>query len=177
MKRTLAHKFLTTITFLSVLAAMGCGTNSPVTPSQDNTMPGVENPLFVQLVTSAGSSRDMLGSAGSALITAAEGGIVSNGYYSLYFPPGALSEDTEITIEMPRYPQAVVELGPHGIQFNKPVTLSIPLDRIDSDASSFGVYWFNEDAGLWENIGGYTDDGATSVELDHFSDYGIGRGG
>jgi hypothetical protein len=173
MKRTVARRFLTTITFLSVLAAMGCGTNSPVSPSQDNTMPGVENPLFVQLVTSAGSSRDMLGSAGSALISADEGGIVTNGYYSLYFPPGALSEDTEITIEMPRYPEAVVELGPHGIQFNKPVTLSLDLGAIDSDATSFRVYWFNEGTALWENIGGSTDDGAASVELEHFSDYGV----
>jgi len=172
MKRTRAHIFLTAITILSVLAAMGCGTNSPVTPSQEITMPGVENPLFAQLVASAGSSRDMLGSAKSTLISADEGGTVSNGYYSVYFPAGALSEDTEITIEMARYPEAVVQLGPHGIQFNKAVILSIALNKLDSDAADYSVLWHNEETGLWENIGGYIEGGASKVELEHFSDYG-----
>ena len=176
MKRTRAHNFLTALTILSVLAAMGCGTNSPVTPSQEITMPGVESPLFAQLVASAGSSRDMLGSASSALISAAQGGTVSNGYYSVYFPAGALSEDTEITIDMPRYPEAVVELGPHGIQFNKAVILSISLDKLDSDASGYSVLWHNEETGLWENIGGYIEDGAAKIGLEHFSDYGYAPG-
>lgn len=174
MKRTRAHRFLTAITFLSVLAAMGCGTNSPVTPSQDSTMPGVESPLFAELVTSSGSSgRDMVATASvSQLVSAAEGGVVTNGYYSLYFPPGALDEDTQITIDMPRYPEAVVELGPHGIQFNEPVTLSLSVDRVESLADSYDVYWFNEDTALWENIGGYMAAGAACVNLEHFSGYG-----
>ncbi|MBN2071777.1 MAG: hypothetical protein JW814_10000 [Candidatus Krumholzibacteriota bacterium] len=172
MKRSKAQIFLTSITFLSVLAAMGCGTNSPVTPSQDYTLPGVENPLFVQLIASSGSTHEIIGSSSSNIVSAEEGGIVTNGYYSLYFPPGALDEDTEITIEMPRYPEAVVELGPHGIQFNKPVTLSLSLEKVDSAASRFVVYWFNEESSLWENIGGVTYGNATSVELEHFSEYG-----
>ncbi|MDD3642472.1 MAG: hypothetical protein PHQ19_03305, partial [Candidatus Krumholzibacteria bacterium] len=100
--RSTAHKFLTAITFLSVLAAMGCET-SPVSPSQDDTMPGVENPSFARvLTTSEGSSeRDMILSTStsvSMVVSAETGGTVTNGYVSLYFPPGALSEDTEITI-------------------------------------------------------------------------------
>ena len=173
MRRSKAQIFLTSITFLSVLAAMGCGTNSPVTPSQDDTLPGVENPLFVQLTASSGSSSSIeLGASPGTIISAEEGGIVTNGYYTLYFPPGALDEDTEITIEMPSFPEAVVELGPHGIQFNKPVTMSLSLDMVDSDAEGFVVYYYNEDSGLWENIGGETTDQATIVELEHFSDYG-----
>ena len=168
-----AHKFLTAITFLSVLAAMGCGNYSPVSPSQENTMPGVENPLFVQLLTSDGSSRLMLGSSASKLISAEEGGYISNGYYSLYFPPGALDEDTEITIEMPLFPSAVVRLGPHGIQFNKDVILSLSNDRVATDAQGLRVLWYNEDTGLWENIGGYMEEGDVKVGLKHFSEYGI----
>ncbi|MBN2183864.1 MAG: hypothetical protein JW746_00900 [Candidatus Krumholzibacteriota bacterium] len=173
MRRSKAQIFLTSITFLSVLAAMGCGTNSPVTPSQDDTLPGVENPLFVQLTASSGSSSlDLLASSPGTIVSAEKGGIVTNGYYTLYFPPGALDEDTEITIEMPRFPEAVVELGPHGIQFNKPVTMSLSHDMVDSDVDSFIVYWFNEDSGLWENIGGETSDQSTTVALEHFSEYG-----
>ncbi len=173
MKRSKAQIFLTSITFLSVLAAMGCGTNSPVTPSQDDTLPGVENPLFVQLTASSGSSSiDLAGASPGTLVSAEEGGIVTNGYYTLYFPPGALDEDTVITIDMPRFPEAVVELGPHGIQFNVPVTLSLSHDMVDSDADGYIVYWFNEDTGLWENIGGETVGNSTIVDLEHFSRYG-----
>ncbi len=174
--RTIAHKFLTVSTFLSVLAAMGCG-YSPVSPSQDDTTPGVENPVFVQVLsTSAGSSgRDIVMSSStsvSMVISAEMGGTVTNGYVSLYFPPGALSEDTEITIDMPRYPEAMVELGPHGIEFNKNVTMTMPLAKLDSDAASYRTLWNDENAGIWEDVGGKIENNAVVTELQHFSDYG-----
>jgi len=175
--RSTAHKFLTVITFLSVLAAMGCET-SPVSPSQDDTMPGVENPMFARvLTTSEGSSeRDMVLSTSTSIsmvVSAETGGTVTNGYVSLYFPPGALTEDTEITIDMPRFPEAMVELGPHGIVFNKDVSLIMPLDRIDSNATAFRVLWYNEDLGRWVGIGEDIDGGSVVSKLQHFSDYGI----
>ena len=178
--RTIAHKFLTVSTFLSVLAAMGCG-YSPVSPSQDDTTPGVENPVFVQVLsTSAGSSdRDMLATPStsvSMVISAETGGTVTNGYVSLYFPPGALTEDTEITIDMPRYPEAMVELGPHGIEFNKNVIMTLPLAKVDSDAISYRTLWNDENAGLWVDIGGKIDNNNVVTELQHFSDYGYQSG-
>lgn len=174
--RTIAHKFLTVSTFLSVLAAMGCG-YSPVSPSQDDTTPGVENPVFVQVLSaSAGSSgQDMMltsSTSVSMVISAVTGGTVTNGYFSLYFPPGALDEDTEITIDMPRYPEAMVELGPHGIEFNKNVIMTLPLEKLDSDATSYRTLWNNEDAGIWQDIGGQVEDGNIVTKLKHFSRYG-----
>ena len=175
--RTITRKFLTVSTFLSVLAAMGCGSYSPVSPSQDDTTPGVVNPVFVQvLATSEGSSGiDMLQSSStsvSMVISAETGGTVTNGYISLYFPPGALDEDTEITIDMPRYPEAMVELGPHGIEFNKNVIMTLPLAKIDSDADSYRALWNNENTGIWEDIGGYIENGEIVTKLEHFSNYG-----
>ena len=174
--RTIAHKFLTVSTFLSVLAAMGCG-YSPVSPSQDDTTPGVENPVFVLVLSaSEGSSgRDMLESSStsvSMVISAEMGGTVTNGYVSLYFPPGALNEDTEITIDMPRYPEAMVELGPHGIEFNKNVTMTMPLAKLDSDASSYRTLWNNEEIGLWIDVGGRVENSTIVTDLSHFSEYG-----
>jgi len=175
--RTIAHKFLTVSTFLSVLAAMGCG-YSPVSPSQDDTSPGVENPVFVQVLSaSAGSSgQDMMltsSTSVSMVISAKTGGTVTNGYFSLYFPPGALDEDTEITIDMPRYPVAMVELGPHGIEFNKNVIMTLPLEKLDSDATSYRTLWNNENTGLWEEISVQAENGNVIAELKHFSDYAI----
>lgn len=180
--RTITQKFLTVSTFLIVLAAMGCGNYSPVSPSQDDTTPGVETPIFVQvLTTSTGSSgRDMIMSSStsvSMVISAETGGTVTNGYISLYFPPGALDEDTEITIEMPRYPEAMVELGPHGIEFNKTVLMTLPLAMIDSDADSYTTLYNNENTGIWEDIGGRIENGNVVSELEHFSGYGFSPNG
>jgi len=177
-----ARNLLIALTFLSVLAAVGCGDYSPVSPSQDNTMPGVENPLFVRLLSTPEGSvipsdsgdRSIVMGASSKMISAEEGGVVSNGYFSVHFPPGALVEDTEITIEMPEYPSAVVRLSPHGIYFRKEVTLSLPTELIESESAgeNYRVLWFNEEVGVWEDMGGYVEDSEVRVELEHFSKYG-----
>ncbi|UCF05060.1 MAG: hypothetical protein JSV33_14245 [bacterium] len=160
------------ITFLSVLAAIGCGNYSPVAPSQDPpSLPGVANPQFVRVIpTSKGS--DAEGSLAANKISAAEGGVISTGVFSVYFPPGALDEDTKISMKMPHDPYAVVRLEPHGIKFNKEVILSISADMIEPEASC-KVLWYNEDSGYWEDIGGYYEDGYYKAGLEHFSEYGL----
>ena len=164
---------LMAITFLSVLAALGCGTYSPVAPSNSPTMPGVENPEFATLLSaSKGSDEIMMSPSKSAMISAKDGGVVGNGFYSVYFAPGALMEDTEITIEMPEFPKAVVRLSPHGIQFNAPVILSLDLKKVETTSDTWDVLWLNEGTGIWESIGGYVEDDALKAQLMHFSEYG-----
>ena len=178
--RKTVHKILTSLTFLIVLAALGCGTYSPVAPSQETLLPGVENPDFVRLLPASDKISDLdiqTTMVATKLVSAAEGGVVSNGYFSLYFPPGALAEDTEITIEMPRYPEAVVRLGPHGIEFNKKVTLSLPLGVVETEADGYNVLWYNGESELWENIDGYAEGGMINALLEHFSKYGYLDGG
>jgi len=172
--RTRALRIITAIAFLSVLATLGCGTYSPVAPSQENSsMPGITSPDFATLLPASKEDITLMrSSVASGWMSAAEGGVVSNGYYSLYFPPGALDEDTEITIEMPEFPKAIVKLGPHGIHFNKEVILSVPVDKFEDAASSYTTYWYDEDAGRWVPIGGYVEDGVVKTELEHFSQYG-----
>ena len=168
-----ALRILRVITFLSVLAALGCGTYSPVAPSNSPTMPGVENPEFATLLSASKVSDSAMKSAvASAMISAKDGGVVSNGFYSVYFAPGALEKDTEISIEMPQFPKAVVQLSPHGIQFNAPVILSLALDKTSDVSDNWNVLWLNDATGLWESIGGYIENGAVKAELKHFSEYG-----
>jgi hypothetical protein len=166
-------RILMAISSLSVLAALGCGTYSPVAPSNTPTMPGVENPAFATLLPAPkGSDAAMRSAVASAMISAKDGGMVSNGYYSVYFAPGALKEDTEISIEMPEFPKAIVRLSPHGIQFDAPVILSLDLGKAAAGSSEMDVLWLNDGTGLWESIGGYVEDGALKAELKHFSEYG-----
>jgi hypothetical protein len=167
-----ALRTLTALTFLSVLAALGCGTYSPVAPS-NSSMPGLENPEFATLLSASKVSDSAMRSAlASAMVSAKDGGVVSNGFYSVYFAPGALEKDTEISIEMPEFPKAVVRLSPHGIEFSAPVILSLALDKAAEMSSSWDVLWLNDGTGLWESIGGYVEDGAVKAELKHFSEYG-----
>ena len=176
-RKKIARDVLAALTFLSVLAAIGCGNYSPIAPSQDPpTLLGAANPQFAQLLPASKSPDGPERSSMAAQeISAESGGTVSNGYFSLYFPPGALENDTIISIDMPQYPYAVARLEPHGIKFNKEVILSVPIDVLASDASILNVLWHNEDTGLWENIGGYMEDGAVKAGLKHFSDYGFER--
>jgi hypothetical protein len=168
------RKILTALTSLSVLAALGCGTYSPVAPSNETPLPGIENPSFAMLLSaSKGCDGAMRSPVASQIISAAEGGVISNGYFSVYFAPGALDKNTEITIDMPDFPKAIVRLGPHGIQFKADVILSLSKEMIESAGGSYGVLWFNEATSRWEDIGGYTNDGAVRATLKHFSDYGI----
>lgn len=170
--KKIALRTLTALTFLSVLAALGCGTYSPVAPS-NSSMPGLENPEFATLLSaSKGSDSAMRSAVASAMISAKDGGVVSNGFYSVCFAPGALEKDTEISIEMPEFPKAVVQLSPHGIQFNAPVTLSLALDKTSAVSNEWNVLWLNDGTGLWESVGGYVEDGAVKAELKHFSEYG-----
>jgi hypothetical protein len=137
-------------------------------------MPGVESPAFATLLpASKGIDNDMMrSSAASAMISAKDGGVVSNGYYSVYFAPGALMEDTEIMIEMPEFPKAIVRLSPHGIQFHAEVIVSLNLAMVE-ESSDWDVLWLNEVSGLWESIGAYVYDEMVNARLEHFSDYGI----
>ena len=170
--KKMALRILTAITFLSVLAALGCGTYSPVAPSNSPTMPGVENPEFATLLSASKSNEAMKSAVASMMISAEEGGMITNGYYTVYFAPGALKEDTEITMEMPEFPKAVVRLGPHGIEFKAEVILSLDMSMTSSSSDEWDVLWLNDETGRWESIGAYTEDGAVKAELKHFSEYG-----
>jgi hypothetical protein len=172
-----ALRILMAISSLSVLAALGCGTYSPVAPSNDTLlMPGVENPSFAMLLSaSKESDAIMRSSVASGVISADKGGVVSNGYFSLSFAPGAVEKDTEISIEMPEFPKAMVRLGPHGIQFKAEVILSLPLSVVASADGEHNIVWHNEAIGLWENIGSYMDGDCVKAKLEHFSEYGDGN--
>ena len=108
------------------------------------------------------------------MISAEFGGTVRAGRYALEFPPGALNEDTEITIEPDSDGTLGVELLPHGIQFNKPVILRMDLRGTTAEGMGdrCSTLWFNENAGWWERM---TMDPAGShdsaAELWHFSGY------
>lgn len=155
---------------------MGPGTVAPPAGGPDVTILVDPQGKAVEPVQGASFAK-----AGSAFIRADEGGVISWGRFSLDIPAGALSEDTEISISRPMPNLVMCELEPHGIQFNKPVTLQIdyngtPAAENDTGEPTLGVYWFNEDTGQWVFVGKELDTAGNKMEanLEHFSGYVAG---
>ena len=167
---------LVACTFLLV-AAIGC---SPGTPTDPSSTPEnvVVNPNFVRILSTSDKFVDgpnLVSGLTSKVISAHDGGVVTNGRVTLEFPPFALSEDTEITIEMLDDGTLGVELGPHGIQFNRAVTMTMDLrgTSAEGQASEARTLWWNEQQGWFEKIEkiGSTDSNSLSSQLEHFSKY------
>jgi hypothetical protein len=117
----------------------------------------------------------------SSMVSAEFGGTVSNGRVTLQFPPGALDTDTEISIELLTDGTLGVELSPHGIQFNKPVVMSMDLRGTTAEGMSeqTSTYYWNELKGyyeLQEKVDG-ADPNANASAIYHFSKFNSGVGG
>lgn len=109
-------------------------------------------------------------------IVAAQGGFVELNGFRVDIPAGALPADTVVTIDLPSDPalakRVVAEFGPHGIQFNTPVTLRFPLTGVVLNGDPIEVArWEN---GAWTSLGGTVDVLGTvlSSTTPHFSMYG-----
>jgi hypothetical protein len=111
------------------------------------------------------------------MISASEGGTISNGRVTLIFPPNALDEDTWITVEMINDGTLGVELGPHGIQFNEAVTIKIDLSGTTGEGvgNATSTLWYNEVEDWWEEMPSLDNDAnTTKSSLQHFSKYKVG---
>jgi hypothetical protein len=141
------------------------------------------------------------GGGGVSEVIGPEGGSITSrdGRLTLTFPPGALTEDTEIIITDIKggevrvesdglEPQFTYHLEPDGIEFNAPVTASFPADEtpVQGDGSivTEGALLYTSSNGQIELLENLTqevnaDEDTTSVsgELSHFSELsGTGLG-
>jgi len=128
---------------------------------------------------------------GAARILASTGGTVvsSNGRAGVEIPPGALAEDTVITVralrafELP-WPTAeervlgAAEFGPSGLVFALPVTVTLPLSRHLPPGTTLPLLLLDEGSGLYEETGHeaiVAENGEQAIaEVLHFT--GIGAG-
>jgi hypothetical protein len=168
MKR---HWFNPGVTMLAVLLALvltavGCSTlsdNSPTDPGDSGS--------------ASTSARDTYA---EAFIRADIGGSLRMGDNRVYFPAGALAEDTVVSI-LREGDSTTFELSPDGIQFLKSVTLTLEM----ATPGGFGshqpfsipvIYCFNEATSQWDNLGGVPDFSkrVISTQIEHFSRYGTG---
>ncbi len=99
----------------------------------------------------------------------------------LYFPRYAMNQSTFVTMdwESTGFLEGGAQFRPHGIQFNRPVTVWLSYkdaDLGDVNEEDLKIWYFNEDTGMWELIGDVVDTVNKMVGglLHHFSRYAIG---
>ena len=112
-------------------------------------------------------------------VTAAAGGSVADpsGKTKLDIPPGALAADTDITLSiLPKSGAAVVdvsEFGPDGLQFLKPVTLTIKADAALATGDKTLALAVNEGADFKAIPGSTFANGVATASITHFSRYTV----
>ncbi|MCK5618012.1 MAG: hypothetical protein KAJ17_01365 [Candidatus Krumholzibacteria bacterium] len=166
-----------------LVASIGCSPGSPTAPSSA-PLNVVESPNFIRILSTSSKGvqeMSLTADVASKMISARDGGVISNGRVTLEFPPHALDKDTQITIEMESDGTLGVELGPHGIQFNRPVTMRMDLKgtTAEDQGETSVTLWFNEDEGWWERMPKVESENFNSVSasLRHFSRYNAGLNG
>ncbi len=98
------------------------------------------------------------------------GGTLSVTGVEVQVPAGALSGTVLMT--MTKLDNVTVELGPHGLQFNSPVSLNFTLPS-GADAAAATVRWFDPSAQVWTVIPSMVSSGNRIAPLQHFSKYRI----
>jgi hypothetical protein len=110
-----------------------------------------------------------------AYIRASEGGVVELNGFRVEIPAGALPADTLVTIDLPTDEvlgqRVIAEFGPHGVQFNEPVTLVFPLEGVLLTGNPLEVARWENDA--WTSLGGTVTANGTQLRstTPHFSTY------
>ncbi len=109
-----------------------------------------------------------------------DGGVLESGPFELIVPPGALDYVADYEMSHTRFGYVQVDLGPHGAEFDAPVTLNVDLSGTGlARYDDITLYWWDEDAEEWVDVGGTWDPDSNmlSTELEHFSRYRPGRAG
>lgn len=168
---------LLTVLVLGVSCADDSSQMGPTATPEFIEILGPEAPAGVAGSAVKGRSAAM---EASQLVTPEAGGTVAFGRATVVIPPDALRENTQITVRSTDDALVGCELGPHGIAFDRPVTLQFDLKGTEAlPTDDLTIYWFNEETGAWEDVGGTLDPATMvlSTKLEHFSQYRAGRAG
>jgi hypothetical protein len=168
---------------LAAALAAGCAEPgaSPVAPEPGGRADGLLGTVSATIdltgVLSSTSLTSLLSPRhAEKVIRAGEGGFVELNGFRVDIPAGALPADTRVTIDLPSdgllSRHLIAEFGPHGIQFNQPVTLSFPLNGVSLSGGPIEVARWEGDQ--WRSLGGSISADGTRLQgrTPHFSTYG-----
>jgi hypothetical protein len=158
-----------------LIASFGCSNPGTVT-APDSTPLVVTSPNFIRILSASKDDPSIATTqSASAMISAQYGGTITNGRITLEFPAGALDQDTEITIDMLSDGTLGAEFGPHGTQFNVPVTMTMDLHGTTAEGmgDAAETLYYNEDTDLYELQPKVMSDDSNEMKASvrHFSRY------
>ncbi|MEO5978380.1 MAG: hypothetical protein ABIS36_18610 [Chryseolinea sp.] len=173
--KTITIQFLYILSMAAILCMGSCNSTDPDPSSGINGVP---------IVTAVGTPT---GNATSEVIGALGGSVTSaDGIVSLSIPEGALDGNTVIAVEgiTNNAPLgisgAAYRFTPDGQQFKKPVKITFKYSTVLSQGTEPHLLWIVTQAqdGSWQallksNVS--TDAQTVSGEINHFSDWGIGK--
>ena len=161
----------------AIFALSGCSSQSPM----ESSLPQVTD--FNKMDVGGISAEPALVEMDQKLITADAGGEIeiARGDYVHKFEvePGAISEDTEITVKTFRdkigFVEVIVfEFGPDGLVFAKAATLEFQIAELNAAALSAKLFYFDPDLKGWVYQGSSAvKDGVAEFPIYHFSKYAI----
>ncbi|KAI8515131.1 positive regulation of extrinsic apoptotic signaling pathway via death domain receptors protein [Branchiostoma belcheri] len=116
-----------------------------------------------------------------------KGGAMKTPFCTVSAPGGAVTMETEITCQVVNPNDVtlplkdgemlvsdVIELGPHGTTFHKPVTVQMQYNSKSLDGATEAVVWTTEDRSQWKELETITlSEGKLSVSVDHFSIFAV----
>ena len=179
---------VTVVAITALIGLMGCSTSTPVGPSS-----AIESGEWTALLPHV--SGDVQPASTTEAITASAGGEISLSgvgleWAHLSVPAGALPNDANLTMTAPEGTVSELIFGPHGTEFNKPVTVTMAIEQnqlLDPGVTAFlldvgSTYYDNEDEGTWDLIAPVSMESGQgvviiTVKLNHFSRYKTGSRG
>jgi hypothetical protein len=109
----------------------------------------------------------------SSLITA-DGGVLTGDTGRFEVPAGALGFSTVLSMRTSVVDgENQCEMAPHGLKFLTGCTLSIQKPAFRTPGTVFHIFWWNEDAAEWVDVGGEDNGEWVSTTIHHFSFYKI----
>ncbi|MEZ4652392.1 MAG: hypothetical protein R3E12_02000 [Candidatus Eisenbacteria bacterium] len=178
------------VTLAGMLILSGCGTNDPASPGASTDASWIGDMHQDDVALGKGGHGNGNGGSGRVasqapvhaqqLVNPGLGGEIDTGRYTLIVPPGALPSAALYTVDYKNAGIIEVELGPHGAQFNAPVTLRIDLTGTTASPNDdITLYWWDEDSFSWVDVGGTWDPATMTLttQLDHFCTFRPGRAG
>lgn len=150
--------------------------------SDDPTDGGPDGVGTDQTDTTDTGDTETSGEVVSVDVSAADGGEVTSGDATLDIPPGALPEDTTITVaevetaglpDLGSIASVVYDFGPDGLQFLSPATLEIAVPAAAPNGKAHVISWYDEAKSAWTDLPSTARGLVVTAAVEHFTIYAV----